>query len=74
MNASHFNVPSTVRQPAENNAAFFQDVRPERGLAGGPGNPTALIRVYVQFGKLKEAGTLALQCLRKWLYGVSPTS
>lgn len=39
-------------------------------MAGGPGSPVALIRVYVQHGKLEEAGQLALKSLRRWLYGV----
>lgn len=49
----------------------LQEVTPERGMAAGPGNPVALIRVYLQYGKLKEAGVLALDQLRRWLYEVS---
>ena len=40
-------------------------------MAGGPGNPVGLIRVYIHFGKLKEAGTLALNEVRRCIYEVS---
>lgn len=36
----------------------------------GPGDPVALVRVYIQYGKLEQAGQLTLQYLRKWLYEV----
>ncbi len=49
----------------------MQEGKPEMGMAGGPGNPVALLRVYMQFGKLKEAGKLALDILRRWLYEAS---
>jgi len=43
-----------------------------KGMAGGPGDPVALLRLYMRHGKLAEAGNLAQTYLRCWLREVSP--
>lgn len=39
-------------------------------MAGGPGDPTALLRVYLRHGKLLEAASLARTFLSAWLLEV----
>ena len=49
----------------------MQDVLPSKGLSGGPGDPAALIKIYIQYDRLFEAGQIVQDALHQWLYTVS---